>query len=182
MKEYLKDVCEHTPTVVSSQIWVLIGVFKMSITTEHDARATAAEQTESIDMLINPSDIDEKATEWSDIDSMDLEHELAESASIMRSENQSPYQSIAEQLAIELTKDALTRAPMSDLVFDDKQTAVENGYWPYKTDKWTVEELIHESDKDPQTDLGMIYHECLNEAWNTVQAGIMDGLQPQTDS
>ena len=49
MKEYLKDVCEHTPAVVPSQIWGLIGVLTMSATDSSTTDSTDLPQTTDID-------------------------------------------------------------------------------------------------------------------------------------
>lgn len=146
----------------------------MSATTRQEARQEAQEATDSFDRLINPTDIDQSADEWSDIDEQELEQEAITSVEIIRSEKQTPFDGFARDLALKLTKEALTRAPMEHLTFETKRKAVTAGYWPHSMNKWELEELIHENYEEGK--LSRIYRECYQEAWDTVSAGIIDGL------
>lgn len=157
----------------------------MADTTDSVARENARQAAENkvehdLSDLIAPSDLrgvnlSSNATiAWSAVDDGTLDRELAESASIMRSERQSPFNGIAHDTAIILCRNGLTRAPMSDLVFDSEEKAVEEGYWPHGVNRVEVTNLLRENKPD-------WWNHCVTEAWDSVGAGIYDGLDPRDD-
>ncbi len=142
--------------------------------TESEAKAKAKDNATPINDLINPSDIEDNAEEWSDIDDETLEMELVESAEIILSESQQPFDSIVFDLAITFLQDDLTRAPMEDLAFDSMEKAVEKGYWPYSMDKWECREILEEMAQNHNW-----YWDCHSEAYNVVFGGIVEGMEPE---
>jgi len=145
-------------------------------TVRSDVRDAAEEATDSLDSLISPSDlIHSNADEWSEVTEDDLTEEIAESVSVMRSEGQRPHAGLAHDLALALCRDSLTRVPLSDLTFDDRQAAVREGYWPYDMNRTEVTERIEETHVSDGT---VLWRQCETEAWDAVTAGIHDGLIP----
>jgi len=158
--------------------------------TRAQARQTAADETESFDKLIDPEDIDSTADCWDDVDQMQLDDEAAYSIDIMMSENQSPFDHLEYDLSMKLTRDALTRVSMDHLDYDNPEIAVQNGFWPNGMDyHWItqqISEYVHENTSrgnslhinpaDADKNLTHIWNESLDEARQTVSAGIHDGL------
>lgn len=143
--------------------------------TKSEAKELAKESVEyTLSDLINPSDIDENAALWEDIDPDTLNEELWRSVEVMQSERHMPYHGIAYDLAICLWRDNLPRAPMGDLVFETQEKAVREGYWPNKMDKWQCREILESYSSDYE-----YFHEYLNEAWESVGAGIYEAMDPR---
>jgi hypothetical protein len=156
--------------------------------TRADARQTAADETYSLDELVNPEDIDSTADCWDDVDDRMLEQEAAYSSDVMMSENQSPFDHLEYDLTISLTRKALKRVSMDHLDYDNPEIAVQNGFWPNGMDYHWITEQISEYVHDKTSrgnslhitqngdKLTHIWNESLDEARQTVSAGIHDGL------
>lgn len=137
-------------------------------TQRQEAYAEAFDAAHELSDLIDPSDVLEGADHWSDISDERLTQEVNECLTVARSENQ--HNGAVRDLAVTIWRGDLPRAPMDDLAFDDKETAVENGYWPNSMNKWDCEEILFEAD---------IPADVMQEAWETVSAGIADKTHPR---
>jgi len=145
----------------------------MSEITKFEARDKAHENAMSLNELIDPSDVDPNAEKWEDIDPDKLDMEIHESISVIRSENQSPYDRLAYDLAIGLWRDSMPRVPMGDMAFETEEKAVRKGYWPNKMDKWTCREILEDYSNEYE-----YFYEFLDEAWEYVSEGIYQGMHP----
>lgn len=141
--------------------------------TKSEARKLAKENATPLNELIRPSDVQEGADSWEEIDDETIEHECFESASIILSERQEPAHSIAHDLALTLWAKDLPRAPMEDLVFTTKEKAVREGYWPNKMDKWHLREILEEMYQSEE------YYWYYEEAREVVESGIVEGMKPE---
>jgi hypothetical protein len=156
----------------------------MKRVTESKIRQKAKEATDSLDYLINPSDVDSEASEWSDIDEMQIDDEIAECFAHMPDRrNDSRYSELVYNLAFQYMRDALTRAPMADLAFDSKREALANGYWPNSMNRMEMEDMAYNdiqchTFKEDNEALAHIWQECEQEALQVVDSGIADGLKP----
>lgn len=137
------------------------------IRAKREAYSEAYENALSLSDLISPSDVIEGADRWRDISDERLDGEVAECLTHVRSEGQ--YSGIVRDLAVKTWMGDLPRAPMEDLAFDDKRTAVENGYWPNSMNKWECEEILFEMEIPPMV---------RDEAWEVVSRGVGDKLHP----
>jgi hypothetical protein len=142
--------------------------------TDAQARETAAdiaaEQTDSLDTLVAPDDIQNGANTWDDIDSDTLEREAHESAMIMTSECQRPYDALVHDLAVVLFRNDTMRMPIRDLADHfGREGAVLEGYWPHDMNRTEVTDIIHNHHQD-------IHPDYWDEARQTVQGGIVEGL------
>jgi len=152
------------------------------MTTAKEIRDKAADEATPINRLINANDINDEAESWDEVGTDELYDALIESAEVIQSERQSPFAWYAHDLTMELTRDALIRAPMGDLSFETHEEAVKAGYWPHKVNNVEIEEYIQELNPDYDDTLHHIWTESKQEAWDTVTAGIIDGMQPEIDS
>ena len=145
----------------------------MSEITKFEARDKACEDAMSLNELIDPSDVDPNAERWKDIDPDKLDMEIHESISVIRSENQNPFNWIAYDLAIGLWRDSMPRVSMGDMAFETEEKAVREGYWPNRMDKWEAREILESYSNEYE-----YFHEFLDEAWEYVSEGIYQGMHP----
>lgn len=119
-----------------------VDIHAEEYTVKKQAKQAAIDQIQySMDELIDPSDIDENADNWEDIDEDTLNMEVGEGIQVMVSENQIPA---IKDLSVVLWRESLPRVPMKDLVFDDMETAVREGYWPNSMNRIEVTEILWE--------------------------------------
>jgi hypothetical protein len=130
--------------------------------------------------LINPSDIDENASEWSDIDRYTVEKECHESAEIMLKERQEPFGGMVRDYAIILWRDGMDRINLdSDLVSDgitERECLTVYGKWPYSMSYFEVYQVL--SEYINETNIHQIPNACYNQARETVETGIVYGMMP----
>jgi len=128
---------------------------------------------DSLDALIDPSDVDEESETWSEVPDSEMRSEIAEAVSVMMSE--SHFQHEAKELAIQVWSKDLARVKLEDLRFDEPKEAIKNGYQPYKTPHEAsvamIEELVDES-------VLHIPNSAWDEAYNVIRAAIADKLHP----
>jgi len=146
--------------------------------TKQDATRTAKEYAEPLDRLISPSDIDENADAWSDIDRDMLNQEIWESVMIMRSEHREVGNMIQDR-AFRIWTDSLTRVANGALSenVSNEDLVFTYGIWPYKMDKWECHEICHRVFEEPNM---RIPNGCIREAEEEIQGALFDGTMPTT--
>ena len=87
------------------------------------------ESTYSMDELINPSDIEEHAGSWVEVDDEKLDHELHKSVEISIGEDQ--FENEIKHLAVLEWLHDMPRASMEHLTFDTHEEALYENYWPF---------------------------------------------------
>ena len=131
------------------------------------------DSVDSLDEVIDPSDVDEESETWSEVPDSEMRQEIAECISVMMSESQ--YESEAKQLAIQIWSSDLARVKLDDLRYDEPKEAIKNGYQPYKTPHEAsvamIEELVNES-------VLHVPNTAWDEAYNVIRAAIADKLDP----
>ena len=131
------------------------------------------DSVDSLDAMVDPSDVDEESETWSEVPDSEMRQEIAECISVMMSESQ--YESEAKQLAIQIWSSDLARVKLDDLRYDEPKEAIKNGYQPYKTPHEAsvamIKELVDES-------VLHIPNTAWDEAYNVIRAAIADKLDP----
>lgn len=131
------------------------------------------DSVDSLDVRVDPSDVDEESETWSEVPDSEMGQEIAECISVMMSESQ--YESEAKQLAIQIWSSDLARVKLDDLRYDEPKEAIKNGYQPYKTPHEAsvamIEELVNES-------VLHVPNTAWDEAYNVIRAAIADKLDP----
>ena len=131
------------------------------------------DSVDSLDAMVDPSDVDEESETWSEVPDSEMRQEIAECISVMMSESQ--YESEAKQLAIQIWSSDLARVKLDDLRYDEPKEAIKNGYQPYKTPHEAsvamIEELVNES-------VLHVPNTAWDEAYNVIRAAIADKLDP----
>jgi len=131
------------------------------------------DRVDSLDAMVDPSDVDEESETWSEVPDSEMRQEIAECISVMMSESQ--YESEAKQLAIQIWSSDLARVKLDDLRYDEPKEAIKNGYQPYKTPHEAsvamIEELVNES-------VLHVPNTAWDEAYNVIRAAIADKLDP----
>ena len=131
------------------------------------------DSVDSLDVRVDPSDVDEESETWSEVPDSEMRQEIAECISVMMSESQ--YESEAKQLAIQIWSSDLARVKLDDLRYDEPKEAIKNGYQPYKTPHEAsvamIEELVNES-------VLHVPNTAWDEAYNVIRAAIADKLDP----
>lgn len=131
------------------------------------------DSVDSLDAMVEPSDVDEESETWSEVPDSEMRQEIAECISVMMSESQ--YESEAKQLAIQIWSSDLARVKLDDLRYDEPIEAIKNGYQPYKTPHEAsvamIEELVDES-------VLHVPNTAWDEAYNVIRAAIADKLDP----
>jgi hypothetical protein len=127
--------------------------------------------------LINPSDIDESASEWDDIDKYTAEKECHESAEIMLQETQEPFYGMVRDYALILWRDNMPRVNRDHLTTDsDREILVNMGYWPYDMSYFEVYRELN--DYINETSSHHIPSTYDRQAKETVAIGIVNGMMP----
>jgi hypothetical protein len=149
--------------------------------TESQVKEIAKEAVRyQISDLINPSDIDENAETWEDIDKYTVEKECHESAEIMLKEQQGPFYGMVRDYAIILWRDGMDRINLdSDLVSDgitERECLTVYGKWPYSMSYFEVYQVLDEYINE--THIHQIPNACYNRAKETVSIGIVNGMLP----
>jgi len=145
--------------------------------TRTEAREKAREAATPLNKPIQPSDIDDSANSWDDIEMETLENECVRSAEIILAEEQMPFAGICHDLAMTSWTESMPRISMSHLDYEDMETAVvEANVWPNEMNKWEIREILEENYRS-NDDMSVIYHECYNDAYDVVLDGIVDGMQ-----
>jgi hypothetical protein len=146
--------------------------------TEREVKQIAENAVEHrIDQLIQPSDIDESATEWQDIDRYDVEKECHESAEVMLKERQEPFGGMVRDYAIILWRDNMPRVNREHLTTDnDRDILVDMGYWPFDMSYFEVYRELNEYINE--TSSHHIPSTYDRQAKETVETGIVYGMMP----
>ena len=144
--------------------------------TRSEVRTKARNAAEPLDDLIRPSDVDDDAESWDEVDDDALAAELHQATEIICGESQRPYAGYAHDLAVQLTRDAMLRVPMDVRVYDDRAEAGKHGYWPNRMDRYRVTELIEEHRHGGE--LAPIWVDSHRDAWEVVSEGIFEGMKP----
>jgi len=82
------------------------------------------DSVDSLDTMVDPSDVDEESETWSEVPDSEMRQEIAECISVMMSESQ--YESEAKQLAIQIWSSDLARVKLDDLRYDEPKEAIKN--------------------------------------------------------
>jgi len=131
------------------------------------------DSVDSLDVMVDPSDVDEESETWSEVPDSEMRQEIADCISVMMSESQ--YESQARELAIQIWSNDLARVKLDDLRYDEPKEAIKNGYQPYKTPHEAsvamIEELVSES-------VLHVPNSAWDEAYNVIRAAIADKLDP----
>jgi len=133
----------------------------------------AYERTDSFRHLIEPSEVLDGASHWSDISMENLDTEAYVSLDHMEYRHKNT--DLVDALAYRLWRNSLTRAPLDDLRFDDYESAMQNGYWCNSVDKWECNDMLHERGID-HCEYG---HELRQEALQIVEKGMTDAMNPK---
>jgi len=146
--------------------------------TKQDATRTATEYAEPLDRLISPSDVDENADTWSDIDRDRVESEIWESVMLMRSEHREVGRMVQDR-AFRIWTDSLTRVSNEALSENVSKEDLIFVYavWPYEMDKWECHEICHRVFEEPNM---RIPQWAYNKAEEDVTEGLFDGTMPTT--
>lgn len=145
---------------------------KAYIMSRSEAREQAAEIPDPIDTVISPSDVDDSAESWDDIDRDLLDAEILMVVREMDIRNNPDYREIAENLALSLLMEEMPRVNMRVLVFRKPKTAVvEEQIWPGQVSVSQAKEWLLEEDAIPS--------HYLNEAYDEVRLGVMEGMRPE---
>lgn len=148
-----------------------VDTYADEYTAREQAKRAVVEQVKySLDDLIPPSDVEDGAETWDDIDEETLRMEVGESLDHLVSEGALPA---IDDLAIVLWRESLPRVPMDDLVFSDRATAVREGYWPYKMNRTEVTELLWEFADEYEW-----FHEYQDEAEMQLHDAMVDAMHP----
>lgn len=143
-----------------------------SQTPKTDAKREAYKKAYPLHHLIRAEDVRDDAESWAEIRDEDIEEEVNESLSVMRSEGQ--YYYLQKPLAVRLKADDMMRIRMDDLVFDDRHEAVKNGYWPHKMTRQQVFSHLFEDDVTIESG----YYD---DAWEVISQGIADKMNPRKE-
>jgi len=146
--------------------------------TKQDAKRIAKEYAEPLDRLISPSDVDENADTWSDIDRDKLNQEIWESVMLMRSEHREVRNMIQER-AFRIWTDSLTRVNneiLSEKVSNEDSVFIY-GVWPYEINKWECREICNRVFEDPNISISQWAY---NEAEEEIEGALFDGTMPTT--
>jgi hypothetical protein len=146
--------------------------------TESQVKEIAKESVEyKISDLIQPSDIDENAETWEDIDRYTVEKECHESAEIMLQETQEPFGGMVRDYAIILWRDNMPRVNREHLTTDnDREILIDMGYWPYDMSYFDVYRELN--DYINETSSHHIPSTYDRQAKETVSIGIVNGMIP----
>jgi len=146
--------------------------------TKQDAKRIATEYAKPLDRLISPSDVDENADTWGDIDRDRVESEIWESVMIMRSEHRE-VRGMVQERAFRIWTDSLTRVTNEALSenVSNEDLVFTYGIWPYKMDKWECYETCHRVFEEPNM---RIPQWAYNEAEEEIQGALFDGTMPTT--
>lgn len=131
----------------------------------------------SIGELINPSDVDEDASSWEEVDEDKLNHEIHTSIEMSISENQ--FSSEIQHMAIVEWLDHMPRVKMEDMAFSTHSEAVSEGYWPYKLSYVGASSEIYDMLEREELTLP---HSAREEARHIVQQALGDKYDPRVDS
>jgi hypothetical protein len=134
-----------------------------------NAYDAAYDSTTALRCLIQPEDVIEGATRWSDISDERLTRECYESMEVMHTEGQ--YSGIEQSLAIDEYLRNIPRAPMRDLAFDTRDEALLAGYWPHDM-------TYHKARAKLQAKPDEIPRQAREKARETINEAVMDKMHP----
>lgn len=145
--------------------------------TLHDAEKQAEEYATPLNELINPSDVVEDAEEWSDIPDERIRRECAESARIVATEH-NEMKNLIQDAAFRYWTDGFKRVSESALAEDVPLVELIHVYniWPNHVDKWEAYECAHKVFDELNY---RIPNDCMSEARERVEAGLMEGSKPE---
>lgn len=144
----------------------------MNELTRSEVVRQAEEYATPLNKLIAPSDVEENADSWGEVDSETLRREISMSTDIILSErrNHRTIDTLLEDYARQLWCDSFVRVPMKHLATDCQKEAVLWGYWPYSMDKWELSSILEERNDIPT--------ECYDEARDAIVEGLTNGMMP----
>lgn len=148
--------------------------------TKSEAENRAKELATPLSDFIGPSEVQDGAEKWSDIDHEVLREEAYETAEICIGEASYAHTKLASLLydrAITVMKDDLPRVPMKHLTFENRQKAVAEGYWPYKMTHGEVIVNLQEI----YTTIEQIPTDAYQVAYEDVSRGYVEGTIPNTE-
>lgn len=133
--------------------------------------------TDSIDQLVNPSDVEDGAGSWSEVDIDRLHHEIHRSVEIAIDE--SHHDGAIQELAIMEWLNDMPRVKMEDMVFSTRKEALAEGYWPYDLSRMGAKAKIYML---IQNQMVNIPHTARNKARNLAKKALADKYDPLTES
>jgi hypothetical protein len=130
-----------------------------------------------LNRLIDPSDVSNQASEWSDIDGDVLDEEIQHSVSIILQETRwhSKIGALLYDYALIQVKDDLMRAPIEDLSFTSRKRAVKEGYWPYDMCEGRAMEILTQTYES----IGEIPPCYVTHAREAISEGLHKGMTPE---
>lgn len=139
--------------------------------TVEKARSIVKESEDTIESLINPSDlIHQDIDSWDNVNVDSLRDELADSLTEAWTYGiNHPYGDLIHELAVNLYVEDMVRVPFDHLVFNSRAKCVIEGYWLYDMGKCEVRELVSENSEGIEW-----FHECEFEAMMEIESAILE--------
>jgi hypothetical protein len=143
--------------------------------TTSEAREQAEEYATPLDQLINPSDVQDDAEQWTDIDADTIRFECAESAGIIASEHRE-MRNLIQDAAFRLWADSMKRVSR-DVLGDAANTELVRVYGIQPNDMSNAElyEIMHVVFEESNA---RIPNGFVEEARAEVEAGLIEGTKP----
>jgi len=144
--------------------------------TKTEAREQAEDYATPLNKLINPSDVDDGANQWSDIDPDTIRRECHTSAGVVATEHDE-MRNLIKDRAFRIWTDGFRRVSDGALAEDVPLVELIHVYnlWPNHVDKWDAYEEAHKVFENPNY---RIPNDCYDEARDEVITGLMEGTRP----
>jgi len=144
--------------------------------TKAEAEQQAKEYATPLNKLIRPSDVQDNADSWADIDDDRLNAECAESAGVITSEHRE-IRNLIQDRAFRIWTDGFNRVSESALAEDVPLCELIHVYnvWPNHVDKWGAFEEASRVFEDTNY---RIPNDCMNQAREEVIGGLIEGTKP----
>lgn len=133
-------------------------------------------EVDSMDDLINPTDLLEDAGSWGDVSDEVLDDELNEAVSVTMNEGQHKHD--IDGLAIKEWISDMPRVDLDDMVFESYDEAIRNNYLPFDIGRMAarcrIKDMIDNGDIEiPRT--------AENRARNLIKEAVAHKLDPRVD-
>ena len=158
-------------------VWVFthtIATMTQENLTLEEAKEKVREKEDSIQSLINPSDLTHQNVDtWEKVNVEKLREELAMGMGDAWTYGiNHPYGDLIEELAVNRYVEDMQRVPKNDLnpeKFKGIEDMVISGYWPYETSREEIRELVWEWNEDIE-----FFHEYEFEIMQEIESAILE--------